>query len=52
MLIDFKAEEATHKPLQEVQNVIKLYYPTLVKDASYNTFEISSDPTLGWKPGL
>lgn len=51
MLIDFKAEEATHKPLQEVRNVIKLRYPTLVKDASYDTFEISSDPAPGWKPG-
>jgi len=50
MLIDFKAEGATHKPLDEVRNAIKLCYPTRANGAFYDTFELSSDPAPGWEP--
>lgn len=50
MLIDFKAEGATHKPIEEVRNAIKLCYPTRANGAFYETFELFSDPAPGWKP--
>lgn len=50
MLIDFKAEGATHKPIEEVRNAIKLCYPTRANGAFYDTFELSADPASGWKP--
>jgi len=50
MLIDFKAEGATHKPIEEVQNAIKLCYPTRANGAFYDSFGLSTDPTSDWKP--
>jgi len=50
MLIDFKAEGATRKPIEEVRNAIKLCYPTRANGAFYETFELCSDPAPGWKP--
>ncbi|KAF5355886.1 hypothetical protein D9756_004103 [Leucocoprinus leucothites] len=50
-LIDFKAEGATQKSLDEVKNAIKLRYPTRAQGASYRDFDISSEPAPGWTPG-
>ena len=50
MLIDFKAEGATHKPIEEVRNAIKLCYPARENGAFYENFHLFSDPAPGWKP--
>jgi hypothetical protein len=51
-LIDFKGEDSTRKPLREVRNSIKLCYPSRAQAVSYEEFNIVSEPTPGWTPGI
>lgn len=51
MLIDFKAEDETKKPLSQVRHSMKLCYPNRVAGAAVMQFNISCEPTPGWTPG-
>lgn len=52
VLLDFRAEDESRKPLGDARHSLTLCYPGLEGGAMVTEFEIASEPTPGWTPGI